>query len=185
MITTPLRILLIDSSTTDAELISRHIKKIVENPEIEVVDNYDECNTKLYSFVPDVVISDYNLPDCTGIEILKLTQSVDNSIPFIFLTGALDDEELAANTILSGATGFILKKHMKVLNEKLKPLLKKVAFDMGSRDDVRERIRRNKIAINQIYQYLDNVKTENKEHQENLKVLKRSIDRKNLNEDVE
>lgn len=185
MITTPLRVLLVESSKSDAELITRHISKIVENPRIEVVDNYNACSGKLYSFLPDVVISDYNLPDCTGIEILKLTQSADNSISFIFLTGALDDEELAANTILSGATGFILKKHMKVLSEKLKPLLKKVAFEIGSRDEVRERIRRNKIAINQIYQYLDNVKTENEEHRENLKMLKQNIHRINFDEDIE
>lgn len=56
MITTSLRILLVEDIETDVVLIKRKISKIVENPEIEVVDNLDDCNYKLVNFVPDIVI---------------------------------------------------------------------------------------------------------------------------------
>ncbi len=183
MITTPLRILLVEDLGTDVELIRRHIQKIVEDPVIKVVDNLDDCNTALHTFIPDVVISDYNLPTCNGLEILELTKSVDDSIPFIFLTGAIENEELAANTILSGASGFILKKHMKVLHEKLKPLLKQVVFNMDVREEIREKVRRNKIAVNQIYQYLDKIKADNAEQQENLNQIRRNIEQIQLEQD--
>jgi CheY-like chemotaxis protein len=167
MITTTLRIILVEDVQTDAEITIHSIKNIVENPLIKVVDNLTAYQHLLHTFIPDLVISDYNLPTCTGLEIMELTKSIDNSIPLIFLTGALEDEELAANTILSGASGFILKKHMKQLDEKLKPLLKKIVFNMEERDEVRDKIRRNKIAVNQIYQYLDNIKSGNLEEQKN------------------
>ena len=183
MITTALRILLVENLKTDAELISYQIKKIVERPHIRVVDNLEDCEYELTNFIPDVVLSDYNLPTCNGLDILSLTSSIDNSIPFIFITGTIDDDELAANTILSGATGFVLKKHMAYLSEKLEPLLKKVVFNMIQQEEVRERIRRNKIAVNQIYQYLDEIKADNNEQQMNIKKIRDNIQNLNQKDD--
>jgi hypothetical protein len=116
---------------------------------------------------------------------LELTRSIDENLPLIFITGTLEDEELAANTILSGASGFILKKHMNELSEKLRPLLKKVVYNMVAHDELRERIRRNKIAVNQIYRYLDNMHTDNKEQRENIEKIRSNIGEINIDDDEE
>ena len=105
-------------------------------------------------------------------------------MPFIFITGTIEDEELAANTILSGASGFILKKNMHQLQDKLRPLLKRVVFNISQQEIVREKVRKNRIAVNQIYQYLDNIKGENEEQRENLKEIKKNIDEIELDDDV-
>ncbi|WP_424493855.1 response regulator [Salinimicrobium sp. GXAS 041] len=175
MIRLPLRILLVEDLETDAVLIKRKIAKIVEAPEIEVVDNLEDCKHMLINFVPDVIISDYNLPTCTGMEVLELALDIDSSVTFIFLTGTINDEELAAHTILAGGSGYILKKHMDVLDEKLEPLLKKVVFTMVAKKDIREQIRNNKIAVNQIYNYLDSLKADNKEQRENIGKIRESM----------
>lgn len=185
MITTPLRILLVEDNEVDVELIIHHINKIVEIPHIKVVDNLEDCEKQLQNFVPDVVLSDYNLPTCNGLEVLELTKSTDDSIPFIFLTGAIEDEELAANTILSGASGFILKKHMDVLDQKLGPLFKKIVFNMELRVGIREKIRRNKIVVNQIYNYLDTMDFDNDEQRENIRKIRENIDQIKLDDDAE
>ncbi len=184
MITTPLRILLAEDHKTDAELITYHLNAIVESPEIKVVDNIMNFKAALQNFIPDVVLSDYNLPTCTGLDILKASQEFDENMPFIFITGTIEDEELAANTILSGASGFILKKNMHQLQEKLKPLLKRVVFNISQQEMVRERVRKNRIAVNQIYQYLDNIKGENAEQLQNLIDIKKSIDEIELDDDA-
>lgn len=176
MIIIPLRILLVEDSQTDISLIKEHINKIVENTEFQVVDNLSGCENRLLNFVPDVVISDYNLPNCDGFEILELTRSIDPEMPFIFITGTIEDEDLAANTILARATGFILKKHMHSLDEKLKPLLKKIVYNMVAHDDLRERIRKNKIAVNQIYNYLDELHDDNEEQQGSIDKIKKDIE---------
>lgn len=175
MIKTSLRILLVEDFEADVVLIKRQIHQMVENPIIEVVDDLAGCKDRLINFVPDVVISDYNLPTCDGMEVLELTKSIDESVPFIFLTGAINDEELAAHTILAGASGYILKKHINHLQGKLEPLLKKVVLNMVSKDELREQIRKNKMAVNQIYSYLDSLKTDNKEQQENIRKIRKSI----------
>lgn len=176
MITIPLRILLVEDNDIDAHLITHHINKVVETPHLKVVDNLEDCKKELQEFVPDVVLSDYNLPTCNGFEVLELVKSIDDSIPLIFITGALEDEELAANTILSGASGFILKKHMEHLPEKLGPLLKKIVFNMEVQAGVRDKIRRNKIVVNQIYNYLDSLAYDTEEQQENIQKIRKNLD---------
>lgn len=155
MITIPLRILLVEDNETDALLIKRKIGKLVQEPEIELVEDLEACRHAMVNFVPDLVISDYNLPACTGLEIFQLCRDLDPDLPFIFITGTIDDEELAENTILSGASGFILKKHMKDLDRLLNPILKKVVLKMSPYEEVRQQIRLNKASVNQIRTYLD------------------------------
>ncbi|MGY5851012.1 response regulator transcription factor [Salegentibacter sp. F14] len=186
MITIPLRILLVEDSQTDLALIKRHINKIVESPKFEVVENLSGCENKLMNFVPDVVISDYNLPSCDGFEILELTRSMAPDIPFIFITGTIEDEDLAAQTILAKATGFILKTHMHCLDEKLKPLLKKIVYNMVANEDLRERIRQNKIAVNQIYNYLDSLHDDNDEQRDSIEKIRKEIENyKSADDDVD
>lgn len=183
MITTSLRILLVEDNESDVILTKRTIRKIVERPEIEVVEDLEECREKMLNFVPDVVISDYNLPTCTGLEILQLVQNIDQMVPFIFLTGTVNDEELAANTILAGAWGYILKKHMDDLENKLRPLFKKVVFNITAREDLRDRLRENRIAVNQIYDYLDSLNSDNEEQKENITKIKKGLRKFNLGKD--
>lgn len=185
MITIPLRILLVEDVETDVLLTIQHLNKIIESPHIKVVSNLDDCKKELINFVPDVVISDYSLPTCNGLEILEVTQDTDNSIPFIFLTGAIEDEEMAANTILSGASGFVLKKDMSNLDHKLRPILKKIVFNMDSREELRDKIRRNKIAVNQIHNYLDNFKMDNEEQKQNINKIRQNIDGLKFDDDAE
>lgn len=183
MITTPLRILLVEDTESDVLLTKRHLNRIVNHPIIEVVEDLTACRDRMINFVPDVVISDYNLPTCNGLEVLQLVRTIDEAVPFIFLTGTIEDEELAANTILAGASGYILKKHMNNLDEKLMPLLKTVVLNMVTKEEVRERLRQNKIAVNQVYAYLDSLKTENNEQRENIDKVKDTITRFNMEDD--
>lgn len=184
MITIPLRILLVEDNDIDAQLIIHHINRIVESPHLKIVDNLNDCEKQLQVFVPDVVLSDYNLPTCNGFEVLELVKSIDESIPLIFITGALEDDELAANTILSGASGFILKKHMEHLTEKLRPLLKKIVFNMEVQEGLREKIRRNKIVVNQIYNYLDSLANDTEEQKENIQKIRENLDEIKPREDA-
>ena len=183
MIKTPLRILLVEDNEADVLLTKRSLQKLVAEPIIEVVEDLSSCRDKLINFIPDVVISDYNLPTCTGLDVMQLVQEKAPGLPFIFLTGTVNDEELAAHTILAGASGYILKKHMPHLEEKLKPLLRQVVFRMSEKQEVRERLRENKIAINQIYDYLDNLKADNKGQKENIDKIKDTLRDYNLGKD--
>lgn len=183
MIRRKLNILLVEDNQNDIFLIKRQIHKILSQPVIEVTDNLEDCKDLLVNFAPDVVLSDYNLPNCTGLDILELVKDHDEALEFIFITGTINDEELAANTILNGASGYILKKHINNLGEKLEPLLKKVVINMVVKDELRERIRNNKITVNQIYSYLDKINSDNVEQRENIKHIKEAINSFNMGDE--
>lgn len=175
MITVPLRILLVEDNQSDIDITIRALNRIVESPLIKVVNDLEGFNKELYIFIPDVIISDYNLPTCTGLDILELSRAIDNTLPFIFLTGVIEDEEMAANTILAGASGFILKKNMDCLDEKLKPYFKKIVFNMDVREEIRDKVRRNKIILNQIYSYMDAINSDNEEQRINLEKIRNNL----------
>ena len=185
MIETPLRILLVEDNQADVGLIERQIKKINKKAEIEVTDNLDGCKDFLVNFAPDLVLSDYNLPNCTGLDILELVKNYDSEIPLVFITGTINDEELAANTILSGASGYILKKHINSLSEKLEPIFKKVVINMIAKDELRERIRRNRITVNQIYEYLEKINADNDEQVDNIEKLRQALGKFKLDDNAE
>ncbi|MFV8224337.1 response regulator [Christiangramia aquimixticola] len=183
MINKKLNILLVEDNQSDIYLIKRQISKIVKEPVIKTTDNLLDCKELLVSFAPDVVLSDYNLPTCTGLDILNLVKEFDETIAFIFITGTIHDEELAAHTILNGASGYILKKHMNYLYEKLEPLLKKVVFNLISKDELREKIRDNKITVNKIHSFLEKMNADDKEQRQNIEKIREAISRFNVSED--
>ncbi len=125
MIKEQIKVLIVEDNVNDAQLIEYNINKIVENPTIISVNTYNDFLDSLESFDPDIVISDYKMNGFNGMDVLRYTKIHSKVSNFIFITGTIYDEELAAETILSGATGYILKKHMRILHTKLLPYIEK------------------------------------------------------------
>ena len=65
---------------------------------------------------------------------------------------------------------------MNTLAEKLEPLFKQVVFNMIKQDELREKIRKNKIAVNQIYDYLDKIDVDTEEQKININKIRENID---------
>lgn len=65
---------------------------------------------------PDIVIQDYFLDDCTGIEVMKGVKKHSKNSEFIFLTvnGSLEE---AVNTVKMGAYDYILKDNDTTLEK--------------------------------------------------------------------
>ena len=56
----------------------------------------------------DIVLCDWNMPNMTGVSLLKQFRSVDNQTPFLMITGRGDmNSVLEAKT--AGVSGYILK----------------------------------------------------------------------------
>lgn len=59
----------------------------------------------------DVILLDLNLPDSDGVETLKIAHRAAGVLPIIVLTG-VDDDELAVQTVHSGAQEYLVKGHV-------------------------------------------------------------------------
>ncbi|HZY82957.1 MAG TPA: response regulator transcription factor [Cyclobacteriaceae bacterium] len=60
---------------------------------------------------PDAVLMDIDMPGMTGIEAVKKIRATGSGIPIIMLT-VFDDNRNVFDAICSGASGYLLKKHI-------------------------------------------------------------------------
>ncbi len=109
---TDLNILMLEDDPFDAELNKSQLL-LLENYNCIVhwVTNKESYQDAIQSFIPDIVISDYNIPQYNGIKALNDLKEIQPLIPFIFVTGAID-EETAAGTIKAGAWDYVVKDRL-------------------------------------------------------------------------
>ena len=116
-------VVLLEDSEPDAFLLRRQLSRIIPNLDLKVATSQESFQALIQSVSPHLIISDYRLPHYSGIEALLYARVHAPVVPFVFVTGALNDEELAADTILKGASGFVLKNNMAKLDEIVPGLL--------------------------------------------------------------
>ena len=108
------RILLVEDESHDAELNIREIKKILPHSKFKITDNKQDYQDLLASFLPDIIISDYNLPTFDGLSALKIAKELCPLTPFIVVTGSIN-EDTAVECMKAGATDYVLKDSLKRL----------------------------------------------------------------------
>jgi len=105
------RILLLEDSEDDASLINRELRNSGLIFTLKQVDNRELFVEELSDFAPDIVLSDFRLPNFDGLTALKIVKEEYPDIPFIMISGVIG-EELAVNIVKSGAADFLLKDRM-------------------------------------------------------------------------
>jgi PAS domain S-box-containing protein len=109
-----LKILFVEDVKSDAELIYREIGKNKIPFSQLLVDNREEYIKCLKDFEPDLIISDYKLPQFDGMAALLLRNELTPLIPFILVTGSVN-EEVAVECMKAGADDYILKENLSRL----------------------------------------------------------------------
>ena len=129
----PLRILLLDDQSADAELIREILEADHLVCEITRVQTRAEFLTALQGGAIDLILGDYQLPSFDGISALKLAVSVRPDLPFIFVSGTLG-EELAVEALKLGATDYVLKSSLS----KLVPVVHRALREAGERAELKK-----------------------------------------------
>lgn len=104
----PLRVLLVEDSEDDASLILFEITRGGFDVTHRRVDSGAAMIAALEAEAWDVVISDYSLPGFSGTEALRLLRTKSSEIPFIYISGTLN-EDAAAEALKSGAQDYLVK----------------------------------------------------------------------------
>ncbi|MCB0641223.1 MAG: response regulator [Phaeodactylibacter sp.] len=131
MIQEPLQIFMLEDLPTDRALVKRQVMKVFPNAKYTMVTKRAEFEEKVGWTRPDLVLADYNLVDFNGLEALLFFKEKYPEIPFVFITGTLSDEEQVAETILKGASGYILKQNLDKLPEKLTAIYRQYQDRIG------------------------------------------------------
>ncbi|HEY6091803.1 MAG TPA: response regulator [Gemmatimonadales bacterium] len=104
----PVRVLMAEDDDNDAELVRRELGRSNVPAVIEQVGSESSFTAALASFRPDIILCDHNMPGFGGPRALALAKQLAPDVPFILVTGSLD-EETAVNYLKTGAADYILK----------------------------------------------------------------------------
>ncbi|MBE9467474.1 MAG: response regulator [Bacteroidetes bacterium] len=114
-----IKILLLEDNPNDAELIHYQISKSIIKFQFKHVSELNDFSKAIEEYVPDIILSDYNLIGFTGLDALELVKQKCPVTPFIIVTGTIN-EETAAKTIKNGAWDYIVKERLTRLNSVIK-----------------------------------------------------------------
>ncbi len=103
-----IRVLLLEDVPSDAELIERELRKATPDVTVHRATSREDFERRLRDVAPDVVIADHNLPQFSGRDALELVRQVSPGVPFILVTGSLNEEEAVAY-MKAGAADYLLK----------------------------------------------------------------------------
>lgn len=118
-----LRFLLLEDSLLDTELIQAVLTEGNITCELVPVKTGIQFQTALEQNCFDVILSDYSLPEFDGITALEMAQKICPDVPFIFVTATMG-EEVAIETLKSGATDYVLKQRLDRLVPSIKRSLR-------------------------------------------------------------
>jgi two-component system chemotaxis response regulator CheY len=102
-------ILLVDDSRTMRLIIQRAIRQAGYRAlAVEEAESAPHAIEKLKEGQPKLILSDWNMPEVSGLELLKQIRSENNNVPFGFVTSEASNE-MRALAMTSGAMFFITK----------------------------------------------------------------------------
>jgi CheY-like chemotaxis protein len=118
-----LNILILEDRISDAELIKFELQEAGIGFTSQLVDTEKDYILALKEFTPDLILSDYDLPQYSGALALSAAKRLCPEVPFILVTGAIDKYVgLYEDILAQGARECVLKNHL----EQLAPSISKV-----------------------------------------------------------
>jgi diguanylate cyclase (GGDEF)-like protein/PAS domain S-box-containing protein len=148
----PLKILMVEDVESDAEITLRELKRSglqFEHRRVETeADLTRECN----AFAPDIILSDFALPQFDGLSALSIVRQTRPDIPFIFVSGTIG-EETAIESLRGGATDYVLKTNLSRLPSAVRRALQEAAERVtlrGTEEALRLRDRAVEASVNPV-----------------------------------
>src|SRR5437867_8951100 len=114
-----LRILLVEDSPNDAELVLRELTRGGLDFQSRRVQTESDFRRELGEFQPHLVISDCSMPQFSGPKALAIARESRADIPFIFISGTIG-ENVAVDMMKAGANDYVMKNNLARLVPALK-----------------------------------------------------------------
>jgi signal transduction histidine kinase len=124
----PLRLLLVEDSPDDAELLLRELRRFGFSVSHTRVEEAAPMQEQLETQTWDVVLSDYSLPHFDATRALQVVRASGVDVPILIVSGTLG-EEAAVAAMQAGAQDFILKSKLV----RLGPAIDRALRDAGER----------------------------------------------------
>lgn len=136
---TPLNLLVVEDSQLDADLILDELRQAGFDPKWKRVQTKAEFLAEIGNR-PDIILSDYAMPQFTGLEAAKLLQERGMNIPFLLISGTVG-EDVAVEAMKHGAVDYLLKDRLVRLGSAVRGALEQQrlrAQRQRAEDELRE-----------------------------------------------
>jgi len=120
-----LRILNLEDNPNDSDLIKETLEDEGIECEITRVETGEDFLAACDKGGFDLILSDFNLPSYDGLSALAIAREKCPDLPFIFVSGKMG-EDVAVESLKSGATDYILKNNFKRLVPSVRRALKEM-----------------------------------------------------------
>ena len=128
-----LRLLLVEDSEADAELLARELKRAGFAVQFARVQTAAEVEAALTRSEWDIIVGDNSMPGFSGTEALAIVRARGLDIPFIFVSGTMG-EDLAASALEAGAGDALAKGNLR----RLVPVIRRELREAADRRARRE-----------------------------------------------
>src|SRR5690349_20463453 len=104
------RVLLVEDTTTDQELVKRAFRDPAPLPgvDLEIVGDANAALAVVRYTTFEVILTDYTLPGRNGLELLRQLRDLGDGTPVVLMTGT-GDEALAVASLQQGAADYVVK----------------------------------------------------------------------------
>lgn len=106
-----LRVLIVEDSMPDAELLLYELRQSGYEPTYEVVDTSEAMDEALEKQGWDIVLADYVMPSFGGLAALDLLKARGIDVPFIVVSGAIG-QDIAVAAMKAGASDYVMKDNL-------------------------------------------------------------------------
>jgi PAS domain S-box-containing protein/putative nucleotidyltransferase with HDIG domain len=127
-----LRILMVEDSETDADLVIRELRKGALTFASRRVEKQEDYLKAIETNLPDLILSDNSLPSFDGLSALRIAREKCPEVPFIFVSGTIG-EEVAIETLKAGATDYVIKDRLS----RLVPVIERALREVEERQQKR------------------------------------------------
>jgi CheY-like chemotaxis protein len=116
-------ILVVDDSSIDRRLVEFFLKKGIADVSVSSADNGQSALAVIASNVPDLIITDLQMPEMDGLKLVENIKSGGIGVPVILMTGD-GNEQIAFQALKTGAASYVPKRAIdKNLVETVKSVL--------------------------------------------------------------
>ncbi len=118
------KVLIVEDLPSDALIVEHEVREVLPESTFLVVETAPDFLAALESFQPDLILSDYSMPQFDGLSALKLALEHVPDTPFLIITGSIN-EETAVKCMKAGAWDYILKERIMRLGPSVQAALER------------------------------------------------------------
>jgi len=123
---TPFRVLILEDSPSDAELMLHALRTAGFDPTSDVVETESDFRDRLKKD-PEIILADFTLPEFSALGAMQILRECALDIPVIIVSGSIG-EERAVQIMQQGAADYLMKDTLVRLGQAVKQALEKSGY---------------------------------------------------------